>query len=117
MLNNPYEIKNGYVMIPEADYAALVEQWEDMQDEAALDHALAHAEEFFPEDVLKRFVDGENPLRIFREYRGMTQTQLSEKTNVRQSLISDIEAGRKRGSVDTLIALATALDVDLDDIV
>jgi mRNA interferase RelE/StbE len=51
---------------------------------------------------------------VVRLFRGLTQTELSEKSGIRRPEISAIEAGTRRGTVDTLKALAKALGVPLD---
>lgn len=53
-------------------------------------------------------------LRTVRERKGITLKQVAAKVNVSESLISQIERNRVSPSVDTLIAIADALDIDLD---
>lgn len=113
----PYPIENGIVKIPIQDFEALQERLEELEDIAALDAALARDEEAFPGDVVKRLLDGESPVKVFREYREMTQAVLAEKTGVTKTTISEIETGRKQGSVGTLKAIANALELDIDDLV
>lgn len=91
---------------------------EDMRDAMALRTAVAAKPDMLPQDIVERLVIvRENPVRVFREFRGLSQVALSRKSGVRQTMLSEIEAGKKRGSVTTLKALADALDVDLDDLV
>ena len=47
----------------------------------------------------------------------MTQKALSKLTGVAQGFISEIENGSKTGDVQTLAAVATALEMSLDDLV
>ncbi len=116
-MKNEYEIKNGLVQIPEADFIAMQNQLEDLQDEAVLKKALSTVEEFFPGEVLKALLDGENPVRVFRKHRGLTQKKLAEKIGVTQTTIADMESGKNKGSIETFKKLAEALDVDIDDLV
>jgi transcriptional regulator with XRE-family HTH domain len=53
-------------------------------------------------------------LRTVRERKGITLKQVAAKINASESLISQIERNRVSPSVDTLIAIADALDIDLD---
>lgn len=46
----------------------------------------------------------------------MIQAMLAEKAGINRVIVADIETGRKQGSVARLRALATALDVTLDDL-
>ena len=90
-------------------------------DEAIYDKAMSQLEhgedELIPSAVADRLIDGESPVRVWRDYRGLTQKQLSEKSNVKQSAISMIERGRRQGNIETLKSLANALGVLVDDLV
>ena len=101
-----------FAVIPWSDYERLAAIDEDAEDAALCDHA--KAQEMFPSEVADQIVDGENPIRVFREYRGMTQKQLAQTVGVSSLYLSQIERGNRNGSVATLTAIAKALDVDLD---
>lgn len=60
--------------------------------------------------------EGENPVRAWREHRGLTQAQLAEPAGVGQSYVAMLEAGERKGSITRLRALARALGVELDDL-
>ncbi len=75
------------------------------------------AEEMLPADVADRLFDGHNPLKVWRTYRGMSQSGLARSAGVSRVQIIDIEAGRATGSVRTLRSLANALRITLDDLV
>ena len=60
---------------------------------------------------------GEHPLRVYRDWRGLTGQTLATMAGISQSYLSDIENRRKPGSVDKLKALASALGLTLDDLV
>ena len=75
-------------------------------------------EESFPSDVTRRLViDQEHPVKVFRDYRGLSQSALAQQTGLSQAVISSIENGKRRGTVDNFKALADALDVDVDDLI
>lgn len=101
-----------FAVIPWSDYERLAAIDEDAEDAALCDRA--KAQEMFPSEVADQIVDGENPIRVFREYRGMTQKQLAQTVGVSSLYISQIERGSRNGSVATLAAIAKALEVDLD---
>ncbi len=90
---------------------------EDLRDVAAYDHAKARDEEIFPSDLLKRMLDGDSPLKVFREYRGLSQAALAVKSGVERSMIAKIETTKREGSISTLKKLAHALELDIDDLV
>lgn len=56
-------------------------------------------------------------LREQRQARGLSLRDLAERVDVSPSLISQIETGRARPSVNTLYAIAAELEVSLDDLV
>ena len=53
-------------------------------------------------------------IRKVRERRGITLKEVANKVEVSESLISQIERNKVSPSVDTLIAIADALKIDLD---
>lgn len=55
-------------------------------------------------------------LRELRESRGMTQTELAEKLNIKQVLVSAYERGRVRMHGALIAAFARALDTSADEI-
>lgn len=65
-----------------------------------------------PDDILDQLAGGdENPIKILRKYREMTQADLAEAADLSRPYLTEIERGVKRGSVDALKALAEALEV------
>jgi DNA-binding XRE family transcriptional regulator len=105
------------VTIPQEEYDRLVGAAEDLADIRAYDAAMTEASESIPSEYVKRLIDGESPVRVYRDLRGLTQMALSELAHVNRVQIADIEAKRKTGSVETLHKLATALDVLVDDLI
>ncbi|MGH2413392.1 MAG: helix-turn-helix transcriptional regulator, partial [Microcystaceae cyanobacterium] len=108
-----------HAVIPYEVYEKLVEDAEMLSDIKAYDEAKARDEESFPADVVYRMVlEDENPIKVLREYRNLTQEQLAQKAGgISRVYISDIESGRKSGSVKVLKAIAKALDVDINMLV
>ncbi|GAB5377336.1 MAG: hypothetical protein AcusKO_37980 [Acuticoccus sp.] len=70
-----------------------------------------------PAAVVDRLVEGERPVRVFREHRGLSVSALARNSGVNRAQLHDIEAGRKTGSVETMRKLADALGVAIDDLV
>jgi transcriptional regulator with XRE-family HTH domain len=60
-----------------------------------------------------RYYFGEK-IRAVRERRGRTLRELAEAAGVSESLVSQIERNRVSPAIDTLLALADALDLDLE---
>ena len=111
---------NEMITITRAEYDRLREAAEDLADIAAYDRAkaalAAGEDELVPAAFADRLLDKENPVRVYRDLRGLTQTALAAASGVNRVQIADIEAGRKTGSVTTLRKLADALAVTLDDL-
>ncbi|MCB1721048.1 MAG: helix-turn-helix transcriptional regulator [Rhodospirillales bacterium] len=95
-----------------------LDDFEDMLDALAFDRAAVAAHgEAFPFEIAERLLAGENPVRVYRTYRNMTQTTLASQIGLSQAAIAEIESGRKMGSTASLKKIAQALNVDLDDLV
>ena len=55
-------------------------------------------------------------IKVKREEKSMSQTELAAHIGRSPQLICDIEAGRKNPGIGTLVLLAKELDMSLDDI-
>jgi DNA-binding XRE family transcriptional regulator len=71
-------------------------------------------EETFPAAVALALVHRREPVRVLREYRGLTQPQLAAAAGISVPYLSQLESGKRRGSARVLSRLAAALTVDLE---
>ncbi|MEK4667442.1 helix-turn-helix domain-containing protein [Niallia sp. FSL R7-0271] len=55
-------------------------------------------------------------IKLHRKNAKLTQVQLAEKANMSRSYIADIERNRYNPSIDTLTAIANALDINLSNL-
>ncbi|MBI4923979.1 MAG: helix-turn-helix transcriptional regulator [Devosia nanyangense] len=105
------------VVMPLADYEELL----DAADIAAADKIMADIEagrsELVPASVVDRIIDGENRIRVWREHRGLSATDLATKAEISAGYLSELETGKKTGTVETLKKIATVLNLDIDDLV
>jgi DNA-binding XRE family transcriptional regulator len=112
---------NEMITIPRDEYnrlCAAAEDLADLQAFAAAQAALAAGiDELIPAPFANRLLDGENPVRVYRDLRGLTQAALAEKAGLGRVTVAEIETGRKQGSIATLRALGRALGVQMDDLV
>lgn len=109
-----------YAVVPYNDYQKLLANAEMLVDLVAYDatkRALASGEEeLIPAAVVDRLLDGDNPIRVWREFRGLTSAQLANACGVSAAAISQLEAGKRQPSVALLKKLAAALCVVLEQL-
>ena len=109
-----------WAVISYETYMNLMEKAEMLDDIQAYDEAkaaIATGEELVPAEVVFAILEGQNPIRVWREYRGLTQRELAEKAGISKPYLSQIEAGKRKGSAAVLSALASALGLTLDNLV
>ncbi len=115
--------KNGQIewaVIPYAHYQKMLEAMEMLEDIHAYDEAKAKiqaGDELIPSEIVYALLDGENPIRVWREYRGLTQQQLATQAGISKPYLSQLESGKRHGTTDVLSAIAQALRLNLEDIV
>ena len=108
----------AFAVVPYAQWVDLRRRAEaTMTDEDLFDAARAEDDgERLPHNMVKRLVDGEPPLKVFREHRDITQEALATATGVSIGYVSQIERGTRRPSKKTLAAFAMALNLDTEDL-
>lgn len=90
-----------YVVIEKTEYEELI----------------ARDDERFPAEFVDKLFESDNKIGVWREYRGMTMTELANAVGVSQGYLSDIESGKKDGSVKVIKAIADALNADIETII
>ena len=107
------------------DYEALITAAEDAEDIATLlaagarEEAIGKAEaraDNPSDELVGRLLDGEHPVKIWREHRGFPCLALAKAAGVSRSYLAEIERGKKPGSVSAYRSLAKALGVTVDDL-
>jgi DNA-binding Xre family transcriptional regulator len=113
------------VTLTRAEYEALIERIEDAEDNAFLDSVEARERaigkekaraDYLPAELVRRLIDGEHPVRVWRAHRGLSRDTLAAAAGIAPSYLSEIEMRRKPGSFGALAKLAAALQVSLDDL-
>jgi ribosome-binding protein aMBF1 (putative translation factor) len=94
--------------------AALEEMLEDAAAAAAF--YTTRDQETVPVEVVDRLIAGDNPVKVWREHRGLSQRGLAARTGLNFTYLSQIETGARKGPVETMKKIAEALGVDLDDL-
>jgi DNA-binding transcriptional regulator YiaG len=108
-------------ILPREEYEALVAKAAEADEDASTTRLVARARReiaagapLLPKHVVDRLAQGENPVRVLREWRDVTQLYLAFKTNLSQGYISDVETGRRKGTAAALRLVADVLKVPLD---
>ncbi|HML10876.1 MAG TPA: helix-turn-helix transcriptional regulator [Stellaceae bacterium] len=99
------------VLITLGDLEELIE---DRLAEAAYDRT--RGQETVPDAIVGRLIDGENPITVWREHRGMTLRALADAAGLDPGYLSQLENRKRAGPVATIKKLAAALKLDLDDL-
>jgi len=107
------------VTLSRKDWERIVERLDDATDRSALRASLARAgkDDALPAALYRRILKGEHPLRIWREHRGLGLNALAREAGVSAPYLSEIENGAKPGSMAAMKKLATALEIDLDELI
>ncbi|HQT55498.1 MAG: helix-turn-helix transcriptional regulator [Phenylobacterium sp.] len=74
-------------------------------------------EELIPADMLDRMLAGESPVKLWRQHRGLNQSALAAMAELSEGYLSQIETGKRDGTVDSFKRLAEALGVAVDDLI
>ncbi|MGI9415501.1 MAG: helix-turn-helix transcriptional regulator [Hyphomicrobiales bacterium] len=105
------------VIIPKTEYDALVERLENLEALMASRASPNWAGDGVPRAVAYRLAQGENAIRVWRQYRGMVQAELARKVGISRTYLTQIELGDRRLSVDLLQRIASGLEVTPHDLV
>ena len=115
--------KNGkpeWAVVPYDTYVKLLEQAEMMEDVRDYDRVKAALEdgdeELVPVSVLDALLENENPVKVWRLWRGLSQHQVAEKAGISATYLSQIESGKRSGTMRVLSSIARSLCVTLDDL-
>jgi hypothetical protein len=113
--------KGEIAILPRKQYEALAAKAAEADEDIGSARLVARARKeiaasapLIPKKIVDRIANGENPLRVLREWLDMTQLELSFKTDIGQGYISDLESGRRKGTTAALKKIAGAMNVPLD---
>lgn len=68
-----------------------------------------------PDEVKEKLaLAQDNPIKVIRKFRGLTQDDLAQAAGISRPYLTEIETGRKNGSVKAMKAIAGVLNVPID---
>jgi DNA-binding XRE family transcriptional regulator len=109
--------KPAYALVPIDEWDRIVEMLEDVADLQACDEVLADPKhEWVPFAVVQALVEGQNPIKVWREHRRLTREQLAERAGLDTPTITRLEEGRAEIPSELLARLATALALEPEDL-
>ena len=108
--------KKTHVIMPLDIFNRLVKAAEDLEDIALYDEAKRKDDGFrIPHEIVtKTIINGEHPVKVWREHRGLTVELLATAAGISKPYLSQIENGKRHGTMRVMKALAKALDLPLD---
>jgi DNA-binding XRE family transcriptional regulator len=108
-------------ILPRREYEALVKKAKDADEDSGTARLVARArkdiaagEPLIPIDVANLLAAGENPIRVLRRWRRLSQVELSAAVGIVQGYLSDLESGKRKGPLDLHAKLARTLGVPVD---
>jgi len=113
------------VTVSRDDWESLQLELESLQDCAAVAERRAYERQvgkdnarrdYLTGDEAIRLLNGENPLKVWREKRGLSQRALAAATDIGNSYLAEIETNRKPGSGDAYRKLGAVLHVPPEEL-
>jgi mRNA interferase RelE/StbE len=113
------------VTISRGDWQRLQEELENAEDHAAVAARRAHENlvgtkvarrNYLTATEALRLLNGESPVKVWREKRGLSQRALAAEAHLADSYLAEIETNRKPGSDDAYRKLSATLQVPPDDL-
>ena len=83
-----------FVLVPIEEYNQLLADLEMLKDIRDFRSVKVVDEETFPAEVINRLIlNAENPIKVYREHRGLTQQQLADRVGIQRAYLTEIETG------------------------
>ena len=111
-----FEIIDGFVHVPEDLFLRMRDELENKLDLHDLHRAMDECEDVISLESSKRISNGENPVLVYREYRGLSREELAEKAKLPLPLVSRIEGGDEDIAIGAFKSVAKVLEVDLENL-
>ena len=110
-----------WAVLPFDEYERLLAAAEMLEDIQLYDEGHRALEsgddELMPSGFANRLIDGESPIRVWRDYRGVTQSELASMADISSAYLSQLETGKRVGTAEVLSRIAVSLKVSVDDLI
>ena len=117
----PIAVTKDRVGLSRKAWNEIMEALEDAEDRMAIQDWIVRKEagkdDGLSADLYWRMREGEHPVRTWRLQRKLSLNELARMAGVARAYLSEIETGKKPGSVAAFQRIARALGVDIDDLV
>ena len=100
------------IVLTRQEYNALLERNSELEDRLAALEADDGVR--VPHEVALAIMDGTRSILAYRSHQGVTLQELSKRTGLAVSYLSEIERGIKPGSASALARIAAALGTTID---
>ncbi len=108
-------------MVPRAEYERLKAIEQEFEEDLGTARLIARAKReiasgtpVLPKGVVDRLANGENPIRVLRQFRKETQAELAAAVGIAQNYLSDLETGNRKGPLELHQKIARFLGIPLD---
>jgi DNA-binding XRE family transcriptional regulator len=108
-------------IVPRAEYERLKALEQEAQEDLGTTRLIARAKQevadgapVLPKGVVDRLANGENPIRVLRQFRKETQVELAAAVGIAQNYLSDLETGNRKGPLELHQKIARFLGIPLD---
>ena len=109
-----------WAVVPYGEYEKMLDALEMLEDIRVYDEgitAIQAGEELIPSPVVYALLDGENPVRVWREYRGLTPNEVAGRAGISFLNLSQIEEGKQQLLPEVLARLAEILQLEPEDLI
>jgi len=107
----------SFVVLPYDEYTAILNKLEEIEDITAIELSMKDASERFPLELVESIAAGGNPIKLFREYRNVSQAKLAKLTGLSRQFICQLESGQRTGSMSSLKKIAAVLGLGMNDLI
>jgi DNA-binding XRE family transcriptional regulator len=108
-------------LVPREEYERLKAIEQEAKEDAGVAALIARAKKeiaggvpLIPKEVVDRLADGDNPIRVLRQFREQTQAELAAGVEITQNYLSDLETGKRKGPFELHQKIARCLGVPFD---